>query len=96
MPDYQVTWDCEVCGGEGHTEDYRDRTADCVECDGRGVIEKRVTNYSSIWECAEDYKDAVQIANMEYVFNKNVSHKIVSFERKIVSPKLNTDDDNEM
>ena len=96
MPDFQVTWACTECNGTGmqevteHGVDDSGQWAhiterDCVDCEMTGVTEEIVTNYSCIWDCAEDYKDAIQIANMEFVNQLNVSHKIVSY--KLVRPE---------
>ena len=61
MPDYFVTSKCLDCEGTGRVEDYRDREQTCWECEGHGSTISKVENYDNIYECAEDYPDALSI-----------------------------------
>ena len=79
MTSYTVTLPCSNCDGSGWEEivnygtnangpwaDVHER--ECIECDGVGTYDKVVSNFTSIWDVAEEYLTCKKI-----VSNENVS-----------------------
>tara|TARA_R110001592_G_scaffold248605_1_gene511011 strand:- start:145 stop:483 length:339 start_codon:yes stop_codon:yes gene_type:complete len=81
MTSYTVTLPCSDCEGTGWEELVKHGTnangpwadiheRECLECDGVGTYDKVVSNFTNIWDVAEEYLECTQI-----VSNENVSLK---------------------
>jgi|TARA_R110002073_G_scaffold313238_1_gene485064 hypothetical protein len=81
MTSFTVTLPCKTCDATGwedlvsHGTNAGGQWADihereCLECDGIGTYDKVVSNFTSIWDVADEYLDCTQI-----VSNENVSLK---------------------
>jgi len=78
MTSYTVTLPCSNCNATGWEElvshgtnasgpwaDIHER--ECLECDGIGTKDKVVSNFTSIWDVAEEYLECTQIVSNEFV-----------------------------
>tara|TARA_R110000823_G_scaffold145122_2_gene275279 strand:+ start:874 stop:1227 length:354 start_codon:yes stop_codon:yes gene_type:complete len=78
MTSFTVTLPCENCGATGwedltkHGTNSGGQWADihereCLECDGVGTRDKVVSNFTSIWDVADEYLECTQIVSNEIV-----------------------------
>ena len=78
MTSYTVTLPCSNCNATGWEElvshgtnasgpwaDIHER--ECLECDGIGTKDKVVSNFTRIWDVAEEYLECTQIVSNEFV-----------------------------
>jgi len=78
MTSFTVTLPCSNCNATGWEElvshgtnasgpwaDIHER--ECLECDGIGTKDKVVSNFTSIWDVAEEYLECTQIVSNEFV-----------------------------